>query len=213
MQPKGLALVVEDNPDALAWLSHCVAAAFPAFQLHTAATFREGDKLVRDYAFTLALIDLRLPDGSGMDLIRLLRSNTPECKVVVATIYDDDKSLFAALKAGAQGYILKDQDKDKIVSHLLGLQQDKPAISDATSRRLISHFNQQGGELADYKLTSREHEVLILLSKGYTVEQTADTLTLAMETIRGYTKSLYVKLGVNNRAELALIAVRLGLAS
>jgi DNA-binding NarL/FixJ family response regulator len=213
MQPKGLALVVEDNPDARAWLSQCVTEAFPLSPLHSAATYQEGEKLVRENSFALALVDLRLPDGSGMELIRLLRINSPECKVVVATIYDDDKNLFAALKAGAQGYILKDQDKDKIVSHLLGLQQDKPAISDATSRRLISHFNQQGGELADYKLTSREHDVLVLLSKGYTVEQASDTLKLAVETIRGYTKSLYVKLGVNNRAELALIAVRLGLAS
>ena len=128
-------------------------------------------------------------------------------------IYDDDKNLFAALKAGAQGYILKDQDKDKIISHLLGLQQDRPAISAATSRRLISHFNQQGNELTHYKLTTREHEVLEMLSKGYTIEQTADALHIAVETVRGYVKSLYSKLGINNRAELTLIAVRLGLAN
>ena len=128
-------------------------------------------------------------------------------------IYDDDKNLFAALKAGAQGYILKDQDKDKIISHLLGLQQDRPAISAATSRRLISHFNQQGNELTHYKLTTREHEVLVMLSKGYTIEQTADALHIAVETVRGYVKSLYSKLGINNRAELTLIAVRLGLAN
>jgi len=126
-------------------------------------------------------------------------------------IYDDDKNLFAALKAGAQGYILKDQDK--IISQLLGLQQDRPAISAATSRRLISHFNQQGNELTHYKLTTREHEVLVMLSKGYTIEQTADALHIAVETVRGYVKSLYSKLGINNRAELTLIAVRLGLAN
>lgn len=128
-------------------------------------------------------------------------------------IYDDDKNLFAALKAGAQGYILKDQDKDKIISQLLGLQQDRPAISAATSRRLISHFNQQGNELTHYKLTTREHEVLEMLSKGYTIEQPADSLHIAVETVRGYVKSLYSKLGINNRAELTLIAVRLGLAN
>ena len=131
---------------------------------------------------------------------------------MVATIYDDDKNLFAALKAGAQGYILKDQDKDKIISHLHGLKQDRPAISDATSRRLISHFNQQGNDLTQYKLTGREHEVLVMLSKGYTIEQTAEMLKIAVETVRGYVKSLYAKLGVNNRAELTLVAVRLGLA-
>jgi DNA-binding CsgD family transcriptional regulator len=63
-----------------------------------------------------------------------------------------------------------------------------------------------------YKPTAREHEVLVMLSKGYTIEQTAEMLKIAVETVRGYVKSLYAKLGVNNRAELTLIAVRLGLA-
>lgn len=212
MQSTGLALLVEDNPDAREWLGKCLAEAFPAYEVKTAADFNHGNGLIRNHTFNLALIDLRLPDGNGMDLIRLLRSTTPQCQVVVATIYDDDKNLFAALKAGAQGYILKDQDKDKIISHLLGLQQDRPAISDATSRRLINHFNQQGNELTQFRLTSREHEVFVLLSKGYTIEQTADTLHIAVETVRGYVKSLYAKLGINNRAELTLMAVRLGLA-
>jgi DNA-binding NarL/FixJ family response regulator len=213
MQSTGHALLVEDNPEARDWLGRCLTEAFPSYQILSAATFAEGERLLKERQFNLALIDLRLPDGNGMELIRTLRSRTPDCQVVVATIYDDDKNLFAALKAGAQGYILKDQDKDKIISHLLGLQQNRPAISAATSRRLISHFNQQGSELSQYKLSAREHELLVLLSKGYTIEQTADALHIAIETVRGYVKSLYGKLGINNRAELTLIAVRLGLTS
>lgn len=213
MQSSGLALLVEDNPDALEWLGNCLTEAFPAYRLLRAATYTEAANLLKQHQFNLALIDLRLPDGNGMDLIRTLRGQNHDCQVVVATIYDDDKNLFAALKAGAQGYILKDQDKDKIISHLLGLQQDRPAISAATSRRLISYFNQQGNELTHYKLTTREHEVPVMLSKGYTIEQTADALHIAVETVRGYVKSLYSKLGINNRAELPLIAFRLGLAN
>lgn len=213
MQSSGLALLVEDNPDALDWLAHCVAEAYADLRLCKAPSYSDALVLLRQHEFELALIDLRLPDGNGIDLIRLLRQQTPACQVVVATIYDDDKNLFAALKAGAQGYILKDQDKDKIISHLLGLQQDRPALSAATSRRIISHFNQQGSELTQYRLTAREHEVLLLLSKGYTIEQAAEALHIAIETVRGYVKSLYSKLGINNRAELTLIAVRLGLAN
>jgi DNA-binding NarL/FixJ family response regulator len=212
MLSQGHALLVEDNPDARAWLSNCLAEAFPLLSIHSAATFTEGMALISSRQFSLALLDLRLPDGNGIDLIRTLRADNPQCQVVVATIYDDDKNLFAALKAGAHGYILKDQDKDKIISHLHGLKQDKPALSAATSRRLISHFNQQGNEFAQYKLTTREHEVLILLSKGYTIEEAAVALGIAMETVRGYVKTLYAKLGINNRAELTLAAVRLGLA-
>jgi DNA-binding NarL/FixJ family response regulator len=147
MNTRNSALVVEDNPDAREWLVRCVAEACPELSIQEAGTLDEGLQQVRQQALELALIDLGLPDGSGMELIREIRSRHPDCQVIVATIYDDDRNLFTALKAGAQGYILKDQDKHKIIGYLNGLKQNQPAISDASSRRLIEHFNQQGSEL------------------------------------------------------------------
>jgi DNA-binding NarL/FixJ family response regulator len=211
MNFKNSALVVEDNPDAREWLVKCLSEAYPELAVSQAATLGEGMQHVRQQPLELALIDLGLPDGSGMDLIREIRARQPHCQIIVATIYDDDKNLFTALKAGAQGYILKDQDKHKIIGYLHGLKQNRPAISDASSRRLIEHFNQQGSELKNTRLTPREHDVVVLLSQGYTVEQAAGSLGISTETVRGYIKSIYQKLGISNRAELALAAVRLGI--
>jgi DNA-binding NarL/FixJ family response regulator len=211
MNSRNAALVVEDNPDAREWLVRCLAEAYPELAVLQAGTLGEGLQQARQHSLDLALIDLGLPDGSGMELIREIRTRQEQCQVIVATIYDDDRNLFTALKAGAQGYILKDQDKHKIIGYLNGLKQNRPAISDASSRRLIEHFNQQGSELQNTRLTRREHDVVVLLSQGYTVEQAATSLGISTETVRGYIKSIYQKLGISNRAELALAAVRLGI--
>ena len=211
MIAKGSALVVEDNPDAREWLVQCLGEAYPRMQIIQADTLKDGMQHARAGRIDLALIDLGLPDGNGMDLIRELRSTQIDCQVIVATIYDDDRNLFTALKAAAQGYILKDQDKHKIIGYLNGLKQNRPAISDASSKRLIKHFNQQGSELKNSRLTPREHDVVVLLSQGYTVEQAASWLGISTETVRGYIKSIYQKLEISNRAELALAAVRLGI--
>jgi DNA-binding NarL/FixJ family response regulator len=205
------ALVVEDNPETRNWLVCCVNSAFPELQVDAAANIVTALDLVGRYAFDLALIDLGLPDGSGMDVIRALQSGAYPCYVVVATIYDDDKNLFAALKAGARGYILKDQDRERIVSYLQGIKKNQPPLSAASSQRLIDHFNSKGGALQQSHLTPREIDVLCLIGKGYSVEDTAAMLHLSADTVKGYVKSIYAKLGVSNRSEVTLEAIRLGI--
>ncbi len=106
----GNALIVEDNPDTREWLVSCVQAAFPGLHIVVAQDVGGGSAQLTAREFDLALIDLGLPDGSGLDLIRALSRQQTPCYIVVATIYDDDRNLFTALKAGARGYILKDQD-------------------------------------------------------------------------------------------------------
>lgn len=120
-------------------------------------------RLLDELQFTLSLIDLGLPHGSGTNAMRALHATQSQCHVVVATIYDDDRNLFAALKSGAKGYILKDQDRGRIVSYLQGIKKDQPAISAASSQRLINHFNNKADALAAAKLTLREVEVLCLI--------------------------------------------------
>lgn len=205
------ALVVEDNPETRAWLLSCVATAFPDLKVHQADTLAEARALVAAEMFDLALVDLGLPDGSGMEVIRALHGSQPQCYVVVATIYDDDHNLFAALKSGAKGYILKDQDRARIVSYLLGIKKNQPPLSAASSQRLINHFNSKANALAEARLTPREVEVLVMIGKGYSVDDVAGLLQLSADTVKGYVKSIYIKLGVSNRSEATLEAIRLGL--
>lgn len=207
----GRALVVEDNPESRAWLVSCIEAAFPSLEILSAASLGDAMTLLKQHHFDLALVDLGLPDGSGMDLIRALHSGQPACYVVVATIYDDDRNLFTALKSGAKGYILKDQDRERIASYLQGIRKNQPPLSPASSKRLIEHFNNKADALAEAKLTSREVDVLCLIGKGYSVEDAAAMLQLSTDTVKGYIKSIYTKLGVSNRSEVTLEAIRLGL--
>lgn len=211
MLDDGYALVVEDNPETQLWLVGCIGRAFVGMNTDTAGTVEQARARLESRNYELALIDLGLPDGNGLDLIRHIRARLPECHVVVATIYDDDKNLFAALRGGAKGYILKDQDQDKIVSYLQGIKQNRPALSAASSQRLIDHFNNKGAELERVQLTPREVEVTCLVAKGCNVEETAALLELSPDTVKGYVKNIYVKLGVNNRSEMTLQAIKMGL--
>ena len=208
---RGQALVVEDNPETRGWLISCVTTAFPGLQILSAANLADAMALLGTHELDLALVDLGLPDGSGMDLIRALHGSQPACYVVVATIYDDDRNLFTALKSGAKGYILKDQDRERIVSYLQGIRKNQPPLSPASSRRLIDHFNSKADALAEVHLTPRERDVLCLIGKGYSVEDAAAMLQLSADTVKGYVKTIYTKLGVSNRSEVTLEAIRLGL--
>ena len=213
MQADGRALIVEDNPDTRDWLGTCVASAFPSMSIVPVGNLADARKLLAEGSFHMAVIDLGLPDGSGIDLIRELHAAQPDCHTVVATIYDDDRNLFAALKAGARGYVLKDQDRERIVGYLQGIQHNRPALSDTSSQRLIAHFNNQGNALKEAALTAREEDVICLIAKGLSAEEAARTLNLSPDTVKGYLKSIHAKLGVSNRAELTLAAVRMGLIS
>jgi len=211
MFDSGNALIVEDNPETCLWLESCVVNAFPALTCITAANLADAKKAIAKSTIDLALLDLGLPDGSGLDLIKLLCKSNPDCHVIVATIYDDDANLLTALRSGARGYILKDQDLDKIVGYLQGIKAKQPALSAASSQRLIEHFNSKGSSLEEHQLTPRELDVTCLVAKGYSVEEAATMLELAPDTVKGYVKSIYSKLGVSNRSELTLSAVNLGL--
>jgi DNA-binding NarL/FixJ family response regulator len=209
------ALVLEDNLETQSWLVNCLKDAFSLVGVDVASSLAEAVALIEKNQYEIALVDLRLPDGNGLDFIKVLNALSSPCHIIVATIYDDDKNLLSALKSGAKGYILKDQDKDKIVGYLQGIRLNRPALSPASSKRLIDHFNTRGAELESEvnraRLTPRETDVTCLIAKGYSVDEAAGALELSPDTIRGYVKNIYQKLGVSNRSEITLKALKLGL--
>ncbi len=161
----------------------------------------------------IALIDLGLPDGSGIEVIAWLNQHAPHSKCIVATIYDDDAHLFPALRAGAHGYILKDQGSEEAVRLLLGIATGQPPLSPSIARKILSSFQPHALRLDSDQpaLTTRESEVLRLISKGMTLPETAKLLQLSRHTVDGYVKDIYRKLNVSSRAEAALSAQQMGL--
>jgi DNA-binding NarL/FixJ family response regulator len=174
---------------------------------------------VQQTRFDLALIDLGLPDGSGIDVVGALHRHQPQAMPVVVTIYDDDDHLFPALQAGAFGYLLKEQPQDALVAQLLRMTQGEPPLSPPIARRVLSHFagaSQRRVELVrgleeEVALTDRETEVLQRVAKGYTLPEIALQFGLSKHTIADYIKQVYRKLNVSSRAEAALEAARRGL--
>ena len=208
-------LLLEDLPEIRAWLRKLVLQVFPGAHIAESARVHDALELLSAVKFDLALVDLGLPDGSGVDVVTRLRDLQPEAQSVVVTIHDDDEHLFPALQAGAFGYILKEQARELITEQLQRISQGEPPLSPSIARRVMAYFTAkakpQPSMLPNVSLTDRESEVLLRVAKGYTLPEIGVQLGLSRHTIADYVKQIYRKLNVSSRAEAALEAQRLGL--
>jgi len=210
-------LLLEDLPEIRAWLRKLVLQVFPGATISESSRVHDAIELGAAVKFDLALIDLGLPDGSGVDVVTRLRDMQPEAQSVVVTIHDDDEHLFPALQAGAFGYILKEQARELITEQLQRISQGEPPLSPSIARRVMAYFSAkakpqpQANAMPNVSLTDRESEVLLRVAKGYTLPEIGVQLGLSRHTIADYVKQIYRKLNVSSRAEAALEAQRLGL--
>lgn len=205
-------LVVDDHPDARQWVTSALLDAYPDLDISTAHNVASARQAMAARAPDIALIDIGLPDGSGIDLIADLHRSDADAYKIVSTIFGDDKHLFDALRAGAQGYVLKDESQSQLSAMLRGIVSGAPPLSSSVARRLLNHFHHPV-DVPEVHLTERESEVLTLLAKGYTVQRVADLLDITANTTAGYVKNIYRKLNVSNRAEAAMEASRRGLVT
>lgn len=211
-------LLIEDQPHTRDWLMVALTSAFPGIGIATAASLQEAhaclDAPTPDRGdFTLAVIDLGLPDGSGIAVVRRLAAERPHILPIVATIYDEDALIFEAIAAGARGYLLKDEDPDLLVSYLRRIEQGEPPLSPTIAHKMLAHFRTPAVVVRDDAgLTKRETETLSLLSKGLTVAEVATELGLKPQTVASYVKVIYQKLNISSRAEATREAIRRGLA-
>lgn len=204
-------LVVEDLAASAQWLARVLAQAFPGIAAVTAGTLQEAREAAAKTAPDIALVDLDLPDGSGVDLIREFARAYPACHCVVATIYADDRHLFPALRAGAQGYLLKDQPFERVVAALQAIGGGEPPLSPAIAQRLLRMFADEQSSTEEARLTARERETLVLIAKGFRLPDVAQQLGVTRHTAAGFIKAIYRKLNISSRAEAALEAARMGL--
>ena len=215
-------LVVEDLTKPREWLVEQVMQAFgPATLVDAATNLGDARALVLAHSYALALVDWELPDGNASALITWLCMNRPATITVVATIHDDDERVFAALRSGARGYLLKSQRNELVQAQLKGIDLGQPPLSPAIASKVLNHFRQPAASArtagsgshmpADEQLSARESEVLGLIAKGYKNAEVADKLGLTPSTIGTYVRDIYQKLGISSRAQAALAADRLGL--
>ena len=217
-------LIVEDIAATRDWLSGLVHQAFPTTGVYHAATLAEARGWVRANPATdgvggsdvLFLVDLGLPDGSGVDLIRELGDSHPGAQLVVSTIFDDDAHLMQAMAAGAHSYLLKDRPAEELVELLRRIGRGEVALSPPMARRLLEHFRGHAtfvtagttADSAERALTARETEVLRMIGRGLTLAEAGVALAISAQTVATHVKAIYRKLGITSRAEAALEAAR-----
>ena len=209
------ALVLEDQTETREHLLAALAEAFPGVVATGAADLAEARSFLDGGAPDLALVDLALPDGRGVDFLRDLSERSGgTTRSVVVTIYADDAHLFDAIAAGAGGYLLKDMGREELVRYLRRLEAGETPLSPAVARRMLDYFRNPRPVQTDEPeaaLTPRETEALRLIGRGLRSGEAAKVMGVTELTVAGYVKAIYRKLNICSRAEAALEAQRRGL--
>jgi len=158
----------------------------------------------------VAVLDVRLPDGSGIEVCREIRSRWPEIACLMLTSYADDEALFAAIMAGAAGYLLKRVGSTDLVDAVRRAGQGESLLDPALTSRVLERL--RTGPNEDQRLASltpQERRILELITEGHTNRQIADAMILAEKTVKNYISNLLAKLGVERRTQAATFAARL----
>ncbi|GAB2862453.1 response regulator transcription factor [Myroides odoratimimus subsp. xuanwuensis] len=158
----------------------------------------------------VAILDGRLPDGTGIDVCRHIRSIDPSIQGLILTSYDDDEALFAAILAGAAGYVLKHISGDALVQGIRQVAQGQSLIDPALTLRVLDRVRTgptTHAELAS--LTEQEQRILALVAEGLTNRQIGERLYLAEKTVKNYVSTILTKLGLQRRTQAAVLAARL----
>lgn len=205
-------LIVEDEARTRARLA-AVIGAQPRLRLQAAvATLAQARAALAQSTPQVLLLDLGLPDGSGVDLIRETRRLQSPPEVLVISVMGDEASVLNAIQAGAGGYLLKDSEDVAVVAAIEQLLQGGAPLSPSIAVHLMRRLQAPVGPVRPpVELSAREQELLRLIAKGLSYEEVAALTGLRYNTIASYAKELYRKLQVHGRAEAAFEAVQMGL--
>jgi DNA-binding NarL/FixJ family response regulator len=161
---------------------------------------------------TVLLVDIGLPSGSGLDLIRHAAQHVPNCNVMVVTVFAEDQLVVDCIEAGASGYLLKGSSSQDIVAQIRSLIDGGSPISPTIARRLLRRLAVKRGPSENVPtLSAQEHTVLSMSAKGYSYEEIARLLELSSHTVETYVKRVYKKLQVHSKSQALYEARKLGL--
>lgn len=207
-------VLVEDDASFRDSVLAAIAVVDDVTMQSAVATLAEGLALLEGAAADVLIIDLGLPDGSGIDMIRAVKRSWPQCEAIVATVFGDEDKVLSAIEAGASGYLLKDAMPASLVDEIRSVQAGGSPVSPMIARQLLRRLqpakpNVSGN--ADAELSVREVQVLERMALGYTMQETAEFLGVAMTTVQTYVRRIYSKLGVRSKIEAIDAGYRRGL--
>jgi DNA-binding NarL/FixJ family response regulator len=179
-----------------------------------AATGDEAVAVAAEAQPDVLLMDIQMPGINGVEATRRIVRTSPHVGVIMLTMFDDDDLVFAALRAGARGYILKGADQSEVLRAIRAVAQGEALFGPAIAARLISYFSDLRRDMAAEafpELTDREREILDLVAQGYNNPEIADRLVLSPKTVRNHVSNIFSKLHVTDRAQAIIRARDAGL--
>lgn len=197
--------IVEDNKTTREGLETIVNLS-PDFQcICTCSCAEEALRVLPRHEPDLVLMDIQLPNMSGVDCVARLKEMLPNLKAIMVTVYEDPDRIFRALRAGASGYLLKRSTPEEVLAAMREVQGGGGAMSGEVARKVIGYFREEAETKGDAEeLTNREREVLELVVHGLSNKEIADRLSVTVAAVRFHLKHIYQKLHVHSRTEAVL---------
>jgi DNA-binding NarL/FixJ family response regulator len=207
-------LIADDHPLFRKGL-RALLATVPQMQVvGEAANGAEAARLAEQLQPNLVLMDLQMPGGDGLTAIRQIAAARPHTHILVVTMFEDDDSVFAAMRAGARGYVLKDMDDDEMIRAIMAVGHGEAIFSPAIATRIMAFFSNRPAQPPALfpDLTESEQKVLRLMARGLTNDEIAVQLAFSPKTVRNYVSNIFGKLQVADRAQAIVRARDAGLA-
>ena len=209
-------VIADDHPLFRTGLRGLLGSMEDVTVVGEATTGAEAVALAKELQPDLVLMDLQMPAGGGLEATRTISNTLPQVHVLVVTLFEDDESVFAALQAGARGYVLKDAEEEEMMRAIRAAAEGQAIFSASIAKRLMDYFagaRQVVPKEAFPELTDREREVLTLIARGQTNAAIAEQLTISIKTVRNHVSNIFNKLQVVDRAQAAIRAREAGLGS
>jgi DNA-binding NarL/FixJ family response regulator len=206
-------LIADDHPLVRRGM-RAMLGTFPGFEIvGEASTGREAVERAAELQPDVILMDLQMPDGSGIEATRQITAVLPSTRVLVVTLFQDDDSVFLALRAGARGYVLKDADEDELVTAIRAVAAGAAMFSPAVASRVLTLFStpRSATPVAFPTLTDREREILELIAQGLLNPRIGQQLGISTKTVGNHVSVIFGKLQVADRAEAIVRAREAGL--
>jgi DNA-binding NarL/FixJ family response regulator len=179
----------------------------------TTGTGKQAVQLAAEHQPDVILMDIQMPEMNGIDATRQIVETSPHIGVIVVTMFEDDDSVFAAMRAGARGYVLKGADQSDMLRAIQAVANGEALFGPEIAARLVSFFEKPpAAEAAIFpELTKREHEILEKIAQGWSNAQIAENLVISLKTVRNHVSNIFNKMQVTDRVQAALRAREAGM--